>query len=326
MKMNWKRILRIAIIGLGVFFIGRFGLRFPWKGTAAAFLETDMAILSIAVIVNLSSLVAKGWAWHLLLKPLARNRWRSAQEANWIGATVNCLSVSLAGEAVRVQQIARRDEVPLTAAVSSVVGERAVEGIALGMFLVLTAIFIPLPHVFMSFRLGAIVLLAAFVALALFYRPRKFPAQLPSFFRTMLSSLAKIGTLRHVLLPLGLTLFNWFAQWMTFHLVLVATHSHPSLASSLVALLATNLAGFLRLTPSNIGIFQASMVLSLAPLGYSTTMALTASLVLQAIQIFPVVAAGLWLLGWRRYKDGRTKSQAIAEEGVSSDRILSTIV
>jgi uncharacterized membrane protein YbhN (UPF0104 family) len=324
MKASWKRVVKIAIIGLGVFFIGRFALRFCWNETTAALMKTNMAILSIAIIVNLTSLVAKGWAWHLLLKPLARNRWSSAQAANWIGAAVNCLSVSLAGEAARIQQIARRDGVPLAASVASVVGERALEGIALALFLVLTAGFIPLPHVFMGFRIGAAVLLIALIVLALFYRPRQFLARLPILIRSALFSLARISTSRRVFVPLGLSLFNWFAQWMTFYLVLIATNSQPNLTSSLVALLATNLAGFLRLTPSNVGIFQASMVLSLAPFGFSTTTALTAALVLQAIQVFPVIAFGLWLLGWSKFKTsslksrGLTKSQSWSVETISS--------
>ena len=299
MKPSWKRVLQVSLVVIGVFFAARFSIRFPWKETGTAVVKTNIAILSVAILVNLTSLVAKGWAWHLLLKPLARNRWGSAQEANWIGATVNCLSVSVAGEAARIQQIVRREDVPLSAAVVSVVGERAVEGIALALFLLLTTSLIPLPHFLAGFRIGAAVLLAVVIALALLYRPRRLPGWLPSFIRTGLSSLAEIGKSKHIIGPLLLSLFNWLAQWMTFHLVLVATNSRPTLASSLVALLATNLAGFLRLTPSNIGIFQASMVMSLAPLGYTATTALTASLVLQAIQVFPVIMIGFWLIGRR---------------------------
>lgn len=299
MKPAWKRVLQVSLVAFGVFFAARFGFRFPWKETAGALLKTNIAILSVAIVVNLTSLVAKGWAWHLLLKPLARNRWGSAQEANWIGATINCLSVSVAGEAARIQQIVRREDVPLSAAVISVVGERAVEGIALALFLLLTTSFIPMPHFLAGFRTGSAVLLVVLIALALLYRPRRLPGWLPSSIRTGLSSLAEIGTSKHIIDPILLSLFNWIAQWMTFHLVLVATNSRPTLASSLVALLATNLAGFLRLTPSNIGIFQASMVMSLAPLGFTATTALTASLVLQAIQVFPVIIIGFWLIGRR---------------------------
>jgi uncharacterized membrane protein YbhN (UPF0104 family) len=299
MKPAWKRVLKASLVALGIFFVIRFSFRFPWSKTAAALTKTNLAVLAAAISVNLASLLAKGWAWHLVLRPLARNRWASAQEANWIGATVNCLSVSVAGEAARIQQIVRRDDVPASAALVSVVAERAVEGIGLALFLLLTTSFIPLPPSLAGFRRGAAIVLAILVAFALFYRPRRLPNRLPGFIQTGLSSLAQIGKSKRIIGPILLSLFNWLAQWMTFHLVLVATDSRPTLASSLVALLATNLAGFLRLTPSNIGIFQASMVMSLAPLGYAATTALTASLVLQAIQVVPVIMIGFWLIGRR---------------------------
>ena len=194
MKPSWKRVLQISLVAIGVFFAARFSLRFPWKETGTAIVKTNLAILSAAIVVNLTSLVAKGWAWHLLLNPLARNRWVSAQEANWIGATVNCVSVSVAGEAARIQQIVRREDVPLSAAVVSVVGERTVEGIALALFLLLTTSLISMPHFLAGFRIGAAVLLAVVVALALLYRPRRLPDWVPSFIRTGLSSLAGIGT------------------------------------------------------------------------------------------------------------------------------------
>jgi glycosyltransferase 2 family protein len=319
MMSVWKRVLTISLIALGVFFIVRFGLRFPWDETWEALMKTDLIILSAAIGVNLTSLLAKGWAWHLLLKPLARNRWGSAQTANWIGATVNCLSVSVAGEAARIQQIVRRDNVPVPAAVVSVVAERVIEGIGLSLFLLLTAGFIPLPHSLAGFRLGAAVVLASFISLALFYRPQRPPERLPAFIRQGLSSLAQIGRLRVIIGPILLSLFNWLTQWTTFHLVLLAAGSHPTLASSLVALLATNLAGFLRLTPSNVGIFQASMVISLAPLGFTAAEALSASLVLQAIQAIPVIVIGLWLIGRqgmiKTIRESRTRGVEVGIRG-----------
>src|SRR2546425_3974362 len=77
----------LALVGIGLalkFFTG-----FPWQVTFAALLDADPWLLIIALAVNLSSLVAKGWGWHLLLKPVAPHGWRVAQEANLVGAAVN---------------------------------------------------------------------------------------------------------------------------------------------------------------------------------------------------------------------------------------------
>src|SRR5437773_2324092 len=125
----------LALVGVGLAL--KFSTGFPWQVTFAALLDADRWLLIIALAVNLSSLVAKGWGWHLLLKPVAPHSWRVAQEANLVGAAVNDLSVAVAGEAARVHLIAQRGGVPAGAAVSSVVWTRVAEGLALALFLVM---------------------------------------------------------------------------------------------------------------------------------------------------------------------------------------------
>src|SRR2546425_12599580 len=88
-----------------------------------------------AFVVNLSSLVAKGWGWHLILKPVAPHRWRVAQEANLGGAAVKDLSVAVAGVAARVHAIAQRGRGTGAAALSAVVWTRGAGAHALALSL-----------------------------------------------------------------------------------------------------------------------------------------------------------------------------------------------
>src|SRR5947209_13576434 len=122
---------------LGVVLALRFFTGFPWRIMFAAVLGANPLWLAIALVVNLSSLVAKGWGWHLILKPVAPHSWRAAQEANLVGAAVNDLSIAVAGEAARVHLIAREAGVPVGVAVSSVVWTRVAEALALAVFLVM---------------------------------------------------------------------------------------------------------------------------------------------------------------------------------------------
>src|SRR3989454_10923214 len=106
-------------------------------GSVAALFAAAPWLRAGALVVNLSSLAAKGWAWHLILKPVAAHSWRAAQEANLVGSAVNDLSVAVAGEAARVHLIAREAGVPVGVAVSSVVWTRGAEALALAVFLVM---------------------------------------------------------------------------------------------------------------------------------------------------------------------------------------------
>src|SRR5438128_11397302 len=121
---------------LGVVLALRFFTGFPWRIMFAAVLGANTLWLAIALVVNLSSLVAKGWGWHLILKPVAPHSWRAAQEANLVGAAVNDLSIAVAGEAARVHLIVQRGGLRAGAAVSSGVWTRVAGGVALALFLV----------------------------------------------------------------------------------------------------------------------------------------------------------------------------------------------
>src|SRR2546425_11681022 len=133
---RWRWVWWLAGLG-GAGLALKFFVGFPWCVTFAALLDASPWLLAVAFVVNLSSLVAKGWAWHLILKPVAPHSWRAAQEANLVGAAVNDLSVAVAGEVARVHLIARQAGVPVGTAVSSVVWTRVAEALALAGVLVM---------------------------------------------------------------------------------------------------------------------------------------------------------------------------------------------
>src|SRR5207302_2041115 len=56
-------------------------LRFPWRTTVQTLEMVNTTLLAAALVINLVSPLAKGWAWHLLLAPIAPNRWWLAEEA-----------------------------------------------------------------------------------------------------------------------------------------------------------------------------------------------------------------------------------------------------
>ena len=61
--------------------------------------------------------------------------------------------------------------------------------------------------------------------------------------------------------------------------------------------LLANVGGTLRLTPGNVGVIQGAVVLGLAPAHVPAAQAVAAGLALQAVQVLPVLAVGIALLG-----------------------------
>src|SRR5437764_245848 len=288
-------------------FAGPARIREELEGTHALIVETTGCppspfLLASALDANLSSPVAEGWGWHLVLNPVAPHRWRHAQEANVVGAAVDDLSVAVAGEAARVHVIAQRAGVPIAAAVSSVVWTRLAEALALAGFLIMAPSLLQLEPWLRALQVGVGLALVVVLLLAWARGWSWLVEQLPPRLGARLAVLRPMGRGGRLLLPTLFALYNWATQWATYHLVLRATHVPVSLAASFTALIAANLSGLLRPTPANVGVTQAALVVGLLPFGVAPEQAVAAGLALQGLQVLPVLLLGAMVTGWRLLK------------------------
>jgi uncharacterized membrane protein YbhN (UPF0104 family) len=275
----------------------RFALRFPWAGTLDAIADADWLLLAAASVMNLASLAAKGWAWHLLLRPAAPHRWQTAQAGTFVGAAVNSVSVSVSGEAARVQLAASRDGVPIGAAIWSLVWSRVVEAVALVVFLAAALAMIPTNAWLARMEISAWAILALLVLLTVLGVWPRLVALLAAGWRPPLHGPTGILEPSRLAAPLALGVVSWVAQWVTYHWAVVATHVSTSAAVSLVALVAANIGGIFRITPGNVGVLQVSLVLGMLAFHIPQDQALAAGLTLQAVQVLPVIAIGVALVG-----------------------------
>jgi uncharacterized membrane protein YbhN (UPF0104 family) len=307
----WRWVRRAIV--LAGFIVAAFALRrFPWQATFAALVGADAALLAAALVINLASLLAKGWAWHLLLHPVARCRWRVAQEANLVCAAVNSISVLVMGEAARMHYVARHDGVPPATAAASILGARAVEALGLALFVLGMPFLGSLPPLFRWIQLGAaLALVLAAAALLVRSRGRRDPPRfLPRVVRSMLAALLEMGSFRRIAVPTLLAVASWITQWGTYHLVLLAIGVPVTPAASVTALIITNIGGLLRITPANVGVTQAAMTVSLLPFGVPPEQAVAAGLALQGIQVLPVLALAMALVGWKGLRQEAAGSES----------------
>ena len=279
----------------------RFAVRFPWATTLEALRGADLLLLAAAGAASLASLVAKGWAWHLLLRPAWPHRWRDAQAATLVGAAVSIVSVSVSGEAARLQTLAARREPPLGTTVSSVVWSRITEAIALAIFLAGSLVLLP-PG---PWTRGTRVVAGAGVGLLLALWGtggwRRLVQWLPARWRHAAGIGSATGT-PPLPAPVTLGFANWVLQWLAYHWTIVAVGIAAPPAAALTALVAANLGGMLRLTPGNLGVLQASVVMGLLPFHVPADRALAAGLALQAVQIVPTLLAALAVAGGRAFR------------------------
>jgi uncharacterized membrane protein YbhN (UPF0104 family) len=283
---RWWIALGLAVVLLG--FAIHFGFTFPWAQTVDALSEADWILLAGAGLINILSLMAKGSAWHLLLRRLTPIRAMTALVATLLGAAVNSISISVSGEAARAQSAGARDGVPFGLAAASLVASRVVEAMGLVVFLAVVLMMLPMwPGARSIGFVFAGVAIAVTLGYYLLPRGRWHPA---------LARMASTGP-GGLAAPVALATLSWMIQWLTYHWSFVATGAAVTPAVSLAALVMANIAGLLKLTPGNIGVMQGSLVLGMRAFEMPPANALAAGLALQAVQVIPVLLIGVGIVG-----------------------------
>lgn len=295
-RRTWVTALLVVV---GAALVMRFGLTFPWARTLRALADADWLRLAAAAAVNIVSIAAKGTAWYLMLRRLGPSRHATAQAATFVGAAVNSLSVSVSGEATRAHLVSAKDGISFGKAVASLVTTRIVEALGLVVFLGVALIVVP-PWPWA--RLAGLGLCVLVAGLAIGYRIAPWDRLRAGAvgrryepFIHMVGSSGQSGVIAAVIL----TSMSWLAQWLAYHLAIEATGVPVTSVASLATLIVSNIGAIPRLTPGNIGVLQGSVILVMREFRIPPANALAAGLALQAIQVLPILAIGIAIVGAR---------------------------
>jgi uncharacterized membrane protein YbhN (UPF0104 family) len=199
-----------------------------------------------------------------------------------------------------VRDLATRERIAVSTVTASVVRVRAVEALALACFMLLAPSLLHLPRILHGLRFAGLALLLALAAAAWWGRRAWILERVPARARRFVASLTETGPMSSFLPALLFGILNWAALWATYDLTLNAFGIRSPLAASFTALVVTNLSGLFRLSPGNVGLTQAAMVVALLPFGVEPQDALAAGIALQAIQNLPVLALAAFTLAVRQ--------------------------
>ncbi len=271
--------------------------------------DTQWPWLLLSVALGLSALWARAIRWRYLFPPGSHPaRLFNAVMIGYMGNNVLPLR---AGEVLRVYVAARHGPRVWTT-VATLVVERALDGLAIGLMLVISLTLVPTPReiAWAAEVFGALVLLLslALVVIAaaplscrilihsLAYRWPAIERRLLQVFDVMADGLQSMRRLRQLVPIVIWSVVIWllivFSFWTAFR---AATLDLPLLAATTV-IAFVGLGISLPSSPGFIGIIQAATVLALSFFGVPRADALSFSLLLHASQFVPVTVWGLALL------------------------------
>ena len=268
--------------------------------------ETLWGYLALSVVLNFVSLWARARRWRYLFAPGARSG--HLFRALLVGYMGNNLLPLRAGEIVRIY-VASRHGPHFWTTFATVVVERVLDGLAVGLLVGGLLLVVPVPDqlrwsilVFLAVDLVGILVLVLIAAApnasralieTFFHRIGWLERRMLSMLGTMTEGLHGLRAARHVvpitLYSVGIWFFLALSVWTALH----AAHLDLPLAAAWTMLAFLGLGVSLPSSPGFVGVIQAATVLALALFSVPRTEALSFSLLLHASQFFPVTALGL---------------------------------
>ena len=271
--------------------------------------RTHWGFLAASVALNLLSLWVRARRWHFLFPPGAHPS--HLFNAVMIGYMGNNLLPLRAGEVVRAYVVARRGQRFWTT-VATMVVERVLDALAVGIMLVGLFLLMPVPRelewaalVFLSADIALIALLAFMaaaprgcerLAAVLLGRWPTLEARAQRVLDTITEGLAGVRALGHLLPIVGWSAGIWLALAASVWTAFRAAHLELPLGAAWTVLAFVGLGVSLPSSPGFAGVVQAAVVLALALFAVPQTEALSFSILLHVSQFLPVTLWGLALL------------------------------
>jgi glycosyltransferase 2 family protein len=316
-----------VLISLVFLYLALRGLHLEDLGQAAR--EANYWWLIPGVLVYFLGVWARAWRWHYLLRPVKQISTRSMFPVVAIGYMGNNIYPARAGEVLRAVVLKRREGVPVSASLATIIVERIFDGVVMLGF-----IFINLPELARlthdsgfigSIQTAALVGTAAFVgALVVFLLAAMFPAQadaavhwlvrrlLPtrlqervlSLAGRFLGGLASLRSPREALMVFLTSVVIWLLETGKYWLVM---HAFPFEVSFFALMLMNgivNLATTIPSAPGYVGTFDAPGIAVLVAYNVPQALAAAYTLILHIALWFPITALGAYYMAREGIKWG----------------------
>jgi uncharacterized protein (TIRG00374 family) len=256
--------------------------------------------------------------WHHILGRTGVDASRAdAYGLTTVGYMGNNVLPARAGEMLRVVILSRRSAAGKRTLLGTVVAERLLDAIALGLIFVVVVFGIlrettlPSDRPFLIAGIGIAVVAVLGVVLALLRRHHAL-ARLRDFIRPLAGGPRALLN-RHGVALLGLSFVIWGLEAGVYLAVARAVELDISGMGALYLVALTNLFAMLPAAPGYVGTFDAAVVFGVKAIGGSGSVAVSYLLLLRFILFVPITLVGFVVLvarygGWSRFRAARLEA------------------
>jgi uncharacterized protein (TIRG00374 family) len=325
--MTWRRgVARGAavagIVAITVFFT-YLALRDVRYGDTWTALKTSNYWWLFPALAGLAIHIAlRAFRWQIVFKPDRRPPYGPTLKASIVGYLFNNILPARAGEAARIVALNEYAGTSRAEATATVIVERVFDVLTL---LVILFVMVPwLPEV-SWLRSAAYLALVLAIAVAcgiaviakfgerpvrFFLRPLE---RLPFLDRNRVEYMAgnvvhgleSLRNVRHGLAVFAVTTVSWLVLGLAYWLLMLGFDLHLSPLSGLLVTVAVGLSFIVPSPPAGLGLFEAAGLAALSSYGISKSHGLAYVLVLHVVNVLPLIAAGLFVLGMQARRTRR---------------------
>jgi uncharacterized protein (TIRG00374 family) len=320
-----QRTLRIVVsLVLMAVFLAIFLWKMDPPKVWAAVEQTDLVMVTIAIVIALVSYWFRAVRWHLILRPVATFRHSSALLATAVGYAAMALLPARMGDLVRPIVLARRERLPVSAALASILTERIFDLWTVVLYFLVFLVWPPpMPELgeqaarnleilqVSGYAFGAALVLGTLVLLAMFrYQDRfvgvvtrpvgrirkSWQQPVANFLNHFLNGLRVLQRPRDLMITMAASLLLWYLIYWQVRFTLLAFDLDFPLR---VAYLLTAMAviGLAIPSPGGIGGFHFAIRVTLtAFFAVEMNRAIAVAIVYHAICFVPITVIGLLCL------------------------------
>ena len=267
-----------------------------------------------ALAVFAAATAVRALRWWVLFEPPDRPPLRAVNAATLIGYLFNSVLPARAGEAARVIALRRSSRRPTAEIAGTVIVERLIDTAALLALLAALSPWLPMPAaspIALWAVAGASLLGLAVVAAAPWLADRvALPARIRPHAAHVVAGLTAVMRRPRIAASCSaLTLLSWGLMGVSTWALMRGMHLGLGPQAGLFVAIATGIAMVIPSAPASVGVFEAATVVVLGALGVARAPALGFAIVLHALNVVPLIAAGLVALATQRGANGASPEE-----------------
>jgi uncharacterized protein (TIRG00374 family) len=295
-----KRLLlagRIAVWLAVIACVVVFARNLRWHAVWGSFRTADTGLLVLAVALWIPCTALQGIRWFSLVRAVTPVSLLTVLSCAYVGYAGSAVLPMRAGEAVRIELLARSTGVPRAMALGTVAIDHTVNGVVMFLLAATLPLFLPLPGWTRIVLWGGVGVAAALFAtmLRLARKPsqrQRPPGKLMDLVLRLRAGLVGLRRPRAVLGAFAGSLGAWIFEIACTMAALAAFHLPHGVSHAMAVLFGVNLALAMPAPPANLGNFELGAGFALVGLGADRDQAAAFALALHALQVLPTLVMG----------------------------------